>query len=49
VTNVYRIIVAAVLAGIAVHRYAIVHTPPEVKLYHARGRGAAQEVPKRGG
>ena len=48
-TNVYRIIVAAVLAGIAVHRYAIVHTPPEVKLYHARVRVAAEDVPKRVG
>src|SRR5260221_10175017 len=47
VTNVYRIIVVVVLAGIAVHRYFVVHTPPEVKRYHANIRVVAQDVPQR--
>ena len=42
---VSRVLVFAVLAGIAAHRLATVHTPPDVRHYHDHIRAAYRSVP----
>ena len=42
---VSRVLVFAALAGIAAHRRATVHTPPDVRQYHDRVRAAYRDVP----
>ena len=44
---VCRVLVVAMLGGIAAHRHAMVRTPPDVRQYHERIRAAYQSVPAR--